>query len=76
LKKLKTTNKILSPGPGLPDEAGLLKQLIQMYASTKKSILGLVWFAQAIGEVLRPPRNLEKYTRQLKVQIQVNDETI
>ena len=27
---------ILSPGPGLPDEAGLLKEVISTYCSTKK----------------------------------------
>ena len=31
---------ILSPGPGIPDEAGLLKQIIKTYAPTKK-ILGI-----------------------------------
>ncbi|MFZ1749097.1 MAG: aminodeoxychorismate/anthranilate synthase component II [Saprospiraceae bacterium] len=41
---------ILSPGPGLPDEAGLLKQVIQTYASTKK-IFGVCLGLQAIGEV-------------------------
>ena len=27
---------VLSPGPGIPDEAGLLKPIIQKYASTKR----------------------------------------
>ena len=31
---------LLSPGPGIPDEAGLLKAVIAKYASTK-SILGV-----------------------------------
>lgn len=41
---------ILSPGPGIPDEAGLLKQVIREYA-TKKSILGICLGQQAIAEV-------------------------
>ena len=41
---------ILSPGPGIPDEAGLLKEIIAKYASTK-SIFGVCLGQQAIGEV-------------------------
>ncbi|WP_250433933.1 anthranilate synthase component II [Hanstruepera flava] len=51
LEDVKKFNKILlSPGPGIPDEAGLLKPLIKQYASTK-SILGVCLGQQAIGEV-------------------------
>lgn len=41
---------LLSPGPGIPDEAGLLKAVIQKYGPTK-SILGVCLGQQAIGEV-------------------------
>lgn len=40
---------ILSPGPGIPSEAGILLDLIKRYASSK-SILGICLGEQAIGE--------------------------
>ncbi|MBS1948831.1 MAG: aminodeoxychorismate/anthranilate synthase component II, partial [Bacteroidetes bacterium] len=50
LEKVKGYDKIiLSPGPGLPAEAGLLLPLIKEYAATK-SILGVCLGHQAIGE--------------------------
>ena len=41
---------VLSPGPGIPSEAGLLKPIISRYAP-RKSILGVCLGHQAIGEV-------------------------
>jgi len=41
---------ILSPGPGIPDEAGILKEAIKMYAG-KKPIFGVCLGLQAITEV-------------------------
>ncbi|MDC0117923.1 aminodeoxychorismate/anthranilate synthase component II [bacterium] len=41
---------VLSPGPGIPEEAGLLKAVIKRYASNK-SILGVCLGQQAIAEV-------------------------
>ncbi len=41
---------LLSPGPGIPKEAGLLLDVIRAYAATK-SILGICLGQQAIAEV-------------------------
>jgi anthranilate synthase component 2 len=50
LEDIKVYDKIiLSPGPGVPSEAGLLLPLIKEYAATK-SILGVCLGHQAIGE--------------------------
>jgi len=50
LEKVKDYDKIiLSPGPGIPKEAGSLLPLIKEYAATK-SILGVCLGHQAIGE--------------------------
>jgi len=50
LEKVKDYDKIiLSPGPGIPSEAGMLLPLIKEYAATK-SMLGVCLGHQAIGE--------------------------
>ncbi|WP_299822189.1 aminodeoxychorismate/anthranilate synthase component II [uncultured Pontibacter sp.] len=41
---------LLSPGPGIPDEAGLLKEIIRTYGSSK-DLFGVCLGHQAIGEV-------------------------
>lgn len=41
---------LLSPGPGIPDEAGIMKQLISQYAP-QKDILGICLGHQGIAEV-------------------------
>ncbi len=51
LSQLETYDKIiLSPGPGIPSEAGLLCDVIRTY-SGRKPILGVCLGHQAIGEV-------------------------
>jgi anthranilate synthase component 2 len=51
LESIKQYDKLLiSPGPGIPDEAGISKSLINEYAATK-SILGVCLGHQSIGEV-------------------------
>ncbi|MBU3821145.1 aminodeoxychorismate/anthranilate synthase component II [Flavobacteriaceae bacterium XHP0103] len=69
---------LLSPGPGIPDEAGLLKPIIEKYAPTK-SILGVCLGQQAIGEVFGGSLvNLNEVYHGVatKVNITVDDEPI
>src|SRR5213596_2489403 len=50
MEEVKKYDKIiLSPGPGIPEEAGMLLPLIKEYAPSK-SILGVCLGHQAIGE--------------------------
>ena len=69
---------VLSPGPGIPDEAGLLKQIIERFAPTK-SILGVCLGQQAIGEVFGGSLiNLDEVYHGVatKVNITVDDEIL
>ena len=57
---------ILSPGPGLPDEAGILKELIKEYGATKR-IFGVCLGLQAIAEVYGAQlKNLDKVFHGIK----------
>lgn len=50
LNEIEKFNKIIiSPGPGIPSEAGILKGMLETYAD-KKSILGICLGHQAIAE--------------------------
>lgn len=50
IEDVKTYDKILlSPGPGLPKDAGIMPELIKTYGASK-SILGVCLGLQAIGE--------------------------
>lgn len=79
LDELENFDKIiLSPGPGIPDEAGLLKDVIRKYAPTK-SILGVCLGQQAIGEVFGGQlTNLEQVFHGVatKIKVIVNDEVL
>ncbi|MDG1793561.1 MAG: aminodeoxychorismate/anthranilate synthase component II [Flavobacteriaceae bacterium] len=69
---------VLSPGPGIPDEAGLLKAVIKRYAPSK-SILGVCLGQQAIAEVFGGQLiNLEEVFHGVHtdVNICIDDETL
>ncbi len=69
---------VLSPGPGIPDEAGLLKEVIRQYAETK-SILGVCLGQQAIAEVFGGALlNLDKVFHGVstKIDVVVEDEVL
>lgn len=62
---------LLSPGPGIPDEAGILLPLIERYAPIK-SILGICLGEQAIGEVFGATlTNLDKVYHGVESTIKV-----
>lgn len=72
LEEVGLFNKILlSPGPGIPDEAGLLKSIIKKYAPSK-SILGVCLGQQAIMEVFGGKLiNLEKVYHGASTEIKI-----
>jgi len=66
---------ILSPGPGLPEDAGMLKEIIKEMGP-KKKILGVCLGLQAIGEVYGSKlRNLEKVFHGISTQMHLTDES-
>jgi anthranilate synthase component 2 len=67
---------LLSPGPGLPTDAGIMPELLKRYSSTK-SILGVCLGLQAIGESFGASLlNLDTVFHGLATPIKVNVEDI
>ncbi|HEY0651712.1 MAG TPA: aminodeoxychorismate/anthranilate synthase component II [Chryseosolibacter sp.] len=65
---------LLSPGPGVPDEAGIMKEVIKTYAPTK-SILGVCLGHQGIGEAFGAKLfNIPKVLHGVTSQTEVKDE--
>lgn len=63
---------MLSPGPGIPDEAGIMKDVVRRYGPTK-SILGICLGHQGIGEVFGAelfniPKVLHGVTSKVKIK--------
>ncbi len=69
----KYTTIVLSPGAGVPSQAGIMPALIKKYAS-KKHILGVCLGHQAIGEAFGATlQNLEKVYHGIESEIQIID---
>lgn len=65
---------ILSPGPGVPEEAGLLLNVIRTYAG-RKPILGVCLGEQAIGQVFGGKLvNLEEVFHGVQTEIRIRSE--
>lgn len=64
-------NILLSPGPGLPKDAGIMPELLKKYASSK-SILGVCLGMQAIGETFNSKlKNLDTVFHGLATPIDI-----
>ena len=65
---------LISPGPGIPDEAGQTKELIKRFYSTK-SIMGVCLGHQAIGEVFGGKlKNLDNVFHGVATEIEIISE--
>lgn len=70
------TKILLSPGPGLPSQAGIMPALIKTYYKTK-SIFGVCLGMQAIGEAFGAPlKNLENVFHGLASPIKITSDDI
>ncbi len=66
---------ILSPGPGIPSEAGILCDVIREYGATK-SLLGICLGEQAIGEVYGATlTNLSNVFHGVATTVEITDES-
>lgn len=66
---------LLSPGPGIPSEAGIMPLLVKQYALTK-SIMGVCLGQQCIAEVFGATiYNLDSVYHGIESEIQVTDQT-
>ena len=77
LEEVKSYDKILlSPGPGIPSESGLLLPLIKEYAATK-SIFGVCLGQQAIAESFGGSlSNLSKVYHGIATEVQLTNSSI
>lgn len=75
LEELEKYDKIiLSPGPGIPEEAGLLLEVIRTYAG-RKPILGVCLGEQAIGQAFGGKlTNLSEVFHGIQTNIVIRDE--
>ncbi len=65
---------VISPGPGVPDEAGITKEAIKTYAATLP-ILGVCLGLQAIGEVFGAKlKNLPQVYHGIQTQVKLSEE--
>jgi anthranilate synthase component II len=66
---------LLSPGPGIPEEAGIMKDVVKEYGATK-SILGICLGHQGIGEVYGAKLfNIPKVLHGVTSDAEVKDES-
>lgn len=77
LEEVRKFDKILlSPGPGIPSEAGIMPSLLKKYASTK-DILGICLGHQAIGEAFGGDLiNLSEVVHGLASEVKIEDDLL